>query len=632
MSLCTKLWFAFCVMAFPLFGQSGTATITGTVTDQSGAAIQGVRIAVRDTGTGFLRETVTNEVGLYSIPGLRPSTYDITAGSSGFHTYNQRGFSVEIDQIARLDIRLQVGDITQQIEVTGTTQALYAESATVGALIDQRKSVDLALNGRNFVQLALLVPGVNTGQPGVSRGGGISIGGTRSEQNAFQLDGVSNSDQWDNNLFFRPNIDSIQEFKIQVNNYSAEFGKGAGGQINVVTRGGTNEFHGTLYEFNRNDVLQARNLFQRDPNFLNKQGEFIAPPFNQNQFGGALGGPVLREKTFFFIDYEGFRLRRGQTGLRSVPDDALRRGDFSSTVGRQLGTDALGRPVLANQLFDPLTSRLQDSRFIRDPFPNNQIPDSRFDPVARKLLDLELFPQPNIAGTQDARTGNPRQNYADSRSRSSDSDQFSVRLDHRLSDRDYLFGRYSFIDSGAFDPGPFPKQERLDQARQHLVATSYTKTLSPTMVSELRFGYQRATPQSASQAFLDGINYVNLLGISGVPTAPAGIPEFSIGGFTSISGAADVVRTHDTFHFIGQLSFNKGRSFFKAGFEVRRTHLFVVNNITRMRSTFNIENAEWTGLEGFPGTGNTFANFLLGLSQRKGRSLAERRSNIRATE
>ncbi|MGH8247439.1 MAG: hypothetical protein ACREUU_13525, partial [Gammaproteobacteria bacterium] len=341
---------------------------------------------------------------------------------------------------------------------------------------------------------------------------------------------------------------------------------------------------------------------------------------------------VIRQNTFFFVDYEGFRLRRGQTGLRSVPDDALRRGDFSANLGAQIGTDAMGRPVLANQLFNPLTSRLVGTRFIRDPFPGNQVPASHVDPVARKLLELELFPQPNIPGARDARTRNPRQNYADSRTRSGDSDQFSVRLDHRLSDKDYLFGRYGFIDSNAFDPGAFPKQERVDEGRQHLVATSYTRTLSPSMVSELRFGYQRATPQSASKAFLDGINYVNLLGIPGVPTAPAGMPEFSIGGFTSISGAADVVRAHDTFHFIGQLSFNKGRSFFKAGFEARRIHLFVVNNITRMRSTFNIENPEWTGLEGFPSTGNTFANFLLGLSQRKGRSLAQRRSNIRAAE
>ncbi len=637
MSFHAKLLLSLSLAVAPLWAQSGSATITGTITDQTGAAIQGARILVRDPGTSFTRETLTNDAGLYSLPGLRPRRYDVTAESSGFRKHSQREFAVEVDQIARLDIQLQIGEITQQIEVAGMTQLLHTESAAVGALIDQRKIVELPLNGRSFVQLALLVPGVNSGQPGAGRGGGISIGGARSEQNAFQLDGVSNSDQWDNNLFFRPNIDSIQEFKIQVNNYSAEYGKGAGGQINVVTRGGTNDLHGSLYEFLRNDAVQARNLFQRDPNFRNSQGKFIAPPFNQNQFGGALGGPVVRGTTFFYLDYEGFRQVRGQTGLRTVPDEALRRGDFAPNLRQQIGVDALGRSVLANQLFDARSSRLiTDPRtgraiYVREPYLGNRVPASSFDPVARKLLELNLFPAPNIPGARDARTGNPRQNYADSRSRRDRSDQFSMRIDQRLSDKDQFFARYNFNDSEGFDPGSFPLLERLNVGRQQLLSTSFVRTVSPTVVNEFRFGYQRAAPRSASQAYLDGKNYVQLLGIPGVPTAPAGIPEISIAGFTSIAGGADVARSNGTFQFLEQVSFNKGRSFFKAGFEVRRIHLNVENNITRSRSTYNIE-AEWTGLEGFPGTGNTFASFLLGLAQRKGRSLAERHSFIRATE
>ena len=618
--------------------QSGRATITGNVTDQSGAAIQGAKIAVRDPATGFLRETVTNESGLYSIPGLRPATYDIAAESTGFRRHSQTGFTVEVDQIARLDIQLQVGDVLQEVKVTSAAQLLHTESATVGALIDQRKILDLPLNGRNFVQLALLVPGVNTGQPGADRGGSVSIGGTRSEQNAFQLDGVSNSDQWDNNLVFRPNIDSIQEFKIQVNNYSAEFGKGAGGQINVVTRGGTNDYHGSLYEFNRNDAVQARNLFQRDPNFRNSEGKFIAPPFNQNQFGGTMGGRIVRDRTFFFVDYEGFRLVRGQTGLRSVPDEALRRGDFAAILGGSLGTDGLGRPVRANQLYDPLTSRLftnpatNRTTYLRDPFPGNLVPAARWDPVARNFLQTELYPLPNVPGSRDPRTGNPRQNYTDSRSRRNSSDQFATRIDQRLSDKDYVYGRYSFIEYDGFDPGPFPGQERFNNGRTQLVSLSHTRTMTPTVVNELRFGYQRSSPQSASKAFLDGTHYVNMLGIPGIPTAPPGIPEFTIAGFTSVSGGTDAVRTNNTYQFIEQISFNKGRNFFKTGFEYRRIALDSTNNITRIRGTFNIDNTEWTGLEGFPGTGNAFANFLLGLSQRKGRSLAERTSRIFASE
>src|SRR5262249_46507045 len=341
--------------------------------------------------------------------------YEISIEFPGFHRYHQTGFRIEVDQAARLDAQLQLGQLSEQIEVQGATQLLHTENATLGAVIENRKIVDLPLNGRDFMRLALLVPGVNSGQPGAGSGGGVSIGGARSEQNAFQLDGVTNSDQWDNGIAFRPSIDAIEEFKIEVNNYSAEFGKGAGGQINVVTKSGTNQYHGSAYEFNRNNAVQSRNFFQRDPNFVNSSGKFIAPPYNRNEFGAAVGGRIIKDRTFFFGYYDALRNVRGQTGRRSVPDAALRAGDFSSNLGRNTGTDALGRAVLANAIYDARTSRTVagSTRFVRDPFPGNRVPASRFDPVAANILQTDLWPAPNIAGDRDAATGNPRQNYAD---------------------------------------------------------------------------------------------------------------------------------------------------------------------------------------------------------------------------
>lgn len=256
--------------------QSGTAALTGTVADSSGAAMDRVRITVIDPATGFSRETESNPTGNYNIPGLRPGTYDVVATRDGFRTFTQAGFHIEVSQVARLDIRLELGSVTEVVEVTGRTQLLHTEGATLGGVIDSQKISELPLNGRNFVQLALLVPGVNTGQPGAGRGGGISINGTRSEQNSFQLDGVTNTNQWDSGISFRPSVDSIQEFKIEVSNYSAEFGRGAGGQISVVTKSGTNELHGNMYEFNRNDALQARNLFDRNPQLRRQKGELQA--------------------------------------------------------------------------------------------------------------------------------------------------------------------------------------------------------------------------------------------------------------------------------------------------------------------------------------------------------------------
>ncbi len=618
--------------------QSGTATINGTVLDPSGAAIAGAKVVLRSPDTGLARDTVSNQSGLYQIPGLKPGNYGLEAEAPGFRRYAVRTLTVEVDQVARLDITLQVGDLAQEVQVSATAPLLQSENATIGAVIDTKKIVELPLNGRNFVQLALLVPGVNTGQPGASRGGGISIGGARSEQNAFQLDGVSNSDQWDNNLVFRPNIDAIQEFKIQVNNYSAEFGKGAGGQINVVTKSGTNAFHGTVYAFNRNDVVQARNAFQRDPNFRNAKGAFVAPPFNQNQFGLVIGGPLRKDRTFYFADYEGFRQVRGQTGIRSVPDAALRSGDFSRNLGANVGTDALGRAVFANQIFDPRSSRLvtdprtNRSVYVRDPFEGNRVPLNRFDPVARKVLETTLWPQANIPGQLDTRTRNTIQNFADGRSRRDQSDQGSLRVDHLLTTRDFLYGRWSIVKSDNLNPGNLPGQERSDFGTQQLASVNYTRTVTPTTVNEFRFGFQKATPESTASAFQEGLNYNTLLGIPGIPTASAGLPEFTVAGFTGITGGGDIVRDNQTFQIIDSLSFSRGRHLFKLGFEVRRIAMDVTNNIVRTRGTYGFDNAEWSGLEGFPTTGNTFANFLLGLPRSKGRSLANRSSQIVATE
>src|SRR5437867_2119295 len=346
------------LIAAPLQAQLGTGTLSGTVFDQSGAVLPGARITVTNTGTGFRRETVSSETGDYRLAGLLPGAYELTVEFGGFSRFVRPSLTLQVDQNARIDVHLQVGSSTENVIVTAQAPLLQSEQSSVGAVVDQRKITDLPLNGRNFVQLATLMPGVNTGDGGAP-GGGISIAGARPEQNSFLLDGTINSDQFNNLLNFRPSIDILQEFKIQTSNYSAEFGKGAGGQINLVTKSGTNEFHGTAYEFNRNNAVQARNLFDLNPAFQNQSGKIIAPPFNQNQFGFTAGGPVMlpkyqgKNKTFFFGGYEGFRLRRGNTTLTTVPTAEQRRGDFSRNLTtQQLRTDALGRPILRGTFND----------------------------------------------------------------------------------------------------------------------------------------------------------------------------------------------------------------------------------------------------------------------------------------
>lgn len=625
----------------PLLAQSGTATLTGSVVDQSGAVMEGVKVTVRDSDTGFTRETVTNETGNYSMPGLRPGTYTITLEKEGFKRSQQPGFRLEVDQTARLDIQMGLGQVAETVEVKGTAQLLHTENATVGSVIESKKIVDLPLNGRNFVQLALLVPGVNTGQPGAGRGGGVSIGGARSEQNSFQLDGVSNTDQWDSGIAFRPPVDSIQEFKIEVNNYSAEFGRGAGGQINVVTKSGTNSLHGTLWEFHRNDAVQARNFFDRNPAFADSQGRFHAPPYIQNQFGAMAGGPVVRNRTFYFGTYEGFRRVRGATGQRSVPDAAMRQGDFSAQLGPQIGTDLLGRAVFRNQIFDPRTSRLVTNPasgrqvYVRDPFPGNRIAVNRFDTVAAKILQTDLWPMPNAVGNRDSvatGTGNPRQNWLDGRPNRDNSDQFMGRIDHRFTENDMAYLRLGWNESDGQSPGSFVGNERLSESRQIVIGTTYTKAISATKVNELKFAWTQETPFSGAVRIAEGRNLVQELGIRGLPLAGPGAPVIGISGFTSIDDGGQSSREDNTWQVLDSFSFNTGRHFVKVGGEVRRIHLDVLNNPANTRGEFNFGNPEWSGLELFPGTGNTFANFLLGLPRQKSRRPGDHSSFLRATE
>src|SRR6266851_379287 len=457
-----------------MFGQGGAGTISGSATDATGALVPGTVVTATNEETGFKRETTVGAAGEYSIIGLQPGLYTLTAEQKGFKRVTMKGLRLEVDQNARVDVRLDVGNISEVVEVTGQTALLQTEQSSVGAVVDRQKIVDFPLNGRNFVQLGLLLPGVNTADDGSPTGGGISVSGMRPEQNSFLLDGTVNSDQYQNFLVIRPSVDAIEEFKIQTSNYSAEFGKGAGGQINVVTRGGTNQLHGTLFEFNRNNALQARNLFDRNPAFRTSDGRFKAPPFNQNQFGLTLGGPVMaphykgKDRTFFFVNYEGYRLRRGNTTLTSVPTPAMKRGDFSSHLGAVLpGLDAMGRQVARNAIYDARTSRLASNGvYVRDPFPGNVIPQMRFDPIARNVINFPgLLPDPNIAGSRGA-NGNPLQNYFDGRTRSSNYDLFSVRADQQFSAKDTFMARYSLTDSNAFSPNTFPGYGSFDNQRQ----------------------------------------------------------------------------------------------------------------------------------------------------------------------
>ena len=487
------LWTASLFVSAALFGQAGSGTISGSVLDPTGAAVAGATVVAQNEATGFRRESAVTASGEFALIGLQPGEYAVTIEMQGFKKSTTKDLTLQVDQVVRIEVKLEVGSVNEVVEITGQAALLNTEQSSTGSVVDRQKIIDFPLNGRNFVQLALLLPGVNTGDGGnSSTGGGISISGMRPEQNSFLLDGTVNSDQYQNQLVIRPSVDAIEEFKIQTSSYSAEFGKGAGGQINVVTRGGTNQFHGTLFEFNRNNAVQARNLFDRNSNFQTTDGRFKAPPYNQNQYGFTLGGPVTvpgyrgKDRTFFFVNYEGQRLRRGNTTLTAVPTPEMKRGDFSTFLGANLGTDALGRAVPRNGIYDARSSRQAGNVFVRDLFPGNIIPVSRFDPAARNVINFSgMLPNPNTAGGRGA-NGNPLQNFFDGRTRSDNSDLFSMRFDHQFSPKDTLMARYSLTDSNGFAPRTFPGYGSFDNQRQMAGTLAYTRIFGPTTVNEFK--------------------------------------------------------------------------------------------------------------------------------------------------
>lgn len=638
----------------PLSAQMGTATISGNVTDTTGAVVVGASVTTVNHATGFRRQTISSGQGQYNLPGLTPGSYSLSVEFKGFRRAELGNITVQVDQNARIDVTLEIGQATETVAITGEAPLIDSQSATLGAVVDTRKILALPLNGRNFAQLALLVPGVTTGTEGGGAGAdGFSANGLRADQNAFQIDGTSNSDPLNNRISVRPSIDALQEFKIQTNNYSAEFGKGAGAQVNIVTKSGTKEFHGTLWEFLRNDNFQARNLFDinarsfpcdpSDRNIATRKA--CAPQYNQNQFGGNLGGPIA-SRTFFFGNIEGFRQRRGGATVTQVPTVAQRNGDFSaSLLTATAGADALGRTWRRGQLFDPRTSRqVTDSagrlRFVREPYINNQIPKSHFDPVAARIVaNNEFLPLPNAPGQVNA-NGDVLQNWLDSRSGKTDNEQYSGRIDHQFSDSDTIYGRFTFQDARDYIPRTFPGFGNEDNLRNLNTSISYTKVFTPRVIGEFRFGHQGWFQRSGSEDGLAGKDWLGVLQMPGMDfvrqNGVLGSPGIDIAGFASLgNGAGPFAYRNYTYQPIAMLSFSKGKHFMKVGGEVRQVRMNSVGPLAGdggTRGSFNYANIQWTGVEGVANTGHSVASFLQGLATQKTRLVGDFRLNYTLRE
>ena len=399
------------ICASALMAQNPTASVVGNVTDASGAAVAEVRLEIHNTNTNDIRQTSTDVKGEFAVTNLPPGTYEVIVKKDGFRTLRQTGLELQMEQAARLEFRLEVGAISQSVEVTASVPLLNTENQVKGEVMVTKEIVEMPLDGRNIADLAYLTPGVmpapsgNTGSP-------FNINGARSDNTNFVLDGFNDQNARAASIKVSPSLEALDEFKMQTTGYSAEYGRLAGGVMNMVLKTGTNQLHGSLFEFVRNDIFDARNTF--DPS---------KAPLRRNQFGGMLNGPVMipklyngRNKTFFLFSWESYRQRTGDVQLGIVPTAAQRNGDFSAFA----------------PLKDPLNSATCSATSAAGCFPGNQIPKSRISPIALKAM--AFYPLPNRPGQAN--------NYVAVSSDSNDWNQDVIKIDHRFSDKDTLSYRW----------------------------------------------------------------------------------------------------------------------------------------------------------------------------------------------
>jgi Carboxypeptidase regulatory-like domain len=575
--------------------QIGGGALAGHVTDQAGAAIAGATVTITAVGTNLSRTATTGLEGTYLVTGLTPGAYRIHIETNGFRPLTREGIRLATGETVRLNMQLDVGALSEAVTVVADASLLRSETPGLGHVIDNRKVVDLPLNGRSFITLASLVPGVAVPPPPAAPF--PRINGGRPRTNEYLFDGISVLQPEPGQVAFFPNVDAIQEFRIESNTPPAEFGRFNGGVINLTTKSGNNALRGTGFEFFRHQALNARNFFaSTNP---------IKPQFRRNQFGGVLGGPVRRDRTFFFADYQGQRQSIGRTVISTVPTMLQRQGVFNEAIaGRVPG------------IYDPATTVPTAAAGVtRSPFPGNTIPLDRIDPVARALL--ERFPQPTSAGTAN--------NYRRVDNETVDQDQFSFRIDHRLpANRDQVFGRVTRFAEEFIPVTPLPDGSGITTGTlgpqgttSWSFASSYQRTFTSNLLNELRIGDTRRTVgRTAAQLSGTPLTSVGLPGIPSTAQFPNTLPTFLFGGaYQQLGSPPNTASNFGTSvtQMADSLTWLKGRHAVKMGADLRWERLNVVQPPSPT-GWFTFSNL-FTDLPGVPNSGTPFASFLLGQVQ-----------------
>jgi hypothetical protein len=595
------------------FAQAVSGTILGTVTDSSGAIMANAKVTVVNEGTGLTRTVVADTNGEFTAPSLPTGHYTLIAEASGFKTLTLSNIQLGVDQRARIDVKLEVGSVSESVTIEARAPLLQTSSSELGTTVTNQQIEALPLNGRNFVNLTRTVPGVLRGIPGANIDGAgslawrasasFSANGQRPRDNNFLLDGVDNNETWLQTVVIFPSVDSLDEFKLQTSTYSAEFGRSLGGVVNLQIKSGTNLLRGSAFEFHRDDAFDANNFFN------NRAGR-AKPQFKQNQFGGTVGGPVFKDKTFFFASYQGHREQQGQTFLSTVPSVAMRAGNFS----------ALNRVI-----FDPLTGQ---------PFSGNVIPTDRIDPVAKNVLS-QLYPEPNTPGRTQA-NGQTIDNYLINPIKERQDNQLDTKVDHNLTSSNRVFARYSFQKTHRLQPATLPHGDAGatfgagdGNIKGQSLAINDTQTLSNNWLNEFRFGW------SSIKFFMTSIDYgtnpAQAVGLPGINlnTVTSAMSQLTFQNIRNLgaNGNQPLITNQNDFQFFDNVTWSRGKHTVKTGgsLTLRSREILNADSITGI---FNFNNnmtsncaGQGAGCTVNSATGFDVASFMLGLANSKTRNL-----------
>jgi hypothetical protein len=602
-------------VALPTAGraQAVSGTILGTVTDASGSVMANAKVTVVNEGTGFTRTVTSDSNGEYTVPSIPTGHYTVTSEMTGFKAMALSNVEVGVDQRVRIDLKLEVGAMTESVSVEASTPLLQTSSSELGTTVTNEQIEALPLNGRNFVNLTRTVPGVLRGIPGANIDGAgslawrasasFSANGQRPRDNNYMLDGVDNNETWLQTVVIFPSVDALDEFKLQTSTYSAEYGRSLGGVVNLQIKSGTNTLRGSAFEFHRNDAFDANNFFN------NRAGRG-KPDFKQNQFGGTLGGALFRDKTFFFADYQGHRETQGQTFLSTVPSLAMRGGNFSE---------------LNRVIYDPLTNQ---------PFAGNIIPADRIDTVARNIL-TQLYPEPNTAGTRQA-NGQTINNYLINPIKTRQDNQYDVKVDHNLSTNNRFFTRYSYQKVHRDQPATLPHGDagatfgagKGDITAQG-VAFNDTHTLRNNLLNEFRFGW------TSIKFFMTSIDYgtnpADAVGLPGINLndVTSAMSQVTFQNIRNLGANANqpLITNQNDFQVFDNVTWIRGKHTLRSGGSItlRSREILNADSIT---GVFNFNNNMTSNCAGQPAgctvnsnTGFDVASMMLGLVNSKNRNL-----------